>query len=49
MEEIRLVEDDVPGAALKGRSPSDLLVSELKRWLAQVVEVHPAEDVGQSL
>ena len=30
----RLVEDDVPGASLKGRSPDDLSVPELKSWLA---------------
>ena len=28
-----LCEKDVPGAALAGRSPSDLRVVELKRWL----------------
>ena len=27
----RLVEDDIPGASLKGRVPDDLTVPELKR------------------
>ena len=30
----RLVNDDIPGASLKGRIPDDLTVPELKRWLA---------------
>ena len=32
--ELILTEDDVPGASLAGRSPSDLLLKELRRWLA---------------
>ena len=30
----RLVNDDIPGASLKGRDPDDLTVPELKIWLA---------------
>ena len=29
----KLAEDDVPGAALRRRNPSELKVPELKRWL----------------
>ncbi len=30
---IHLTEEDVPGASLNGRDPSQLHVEELKRWL----------------
>ena len=29
----RLSEDDVPGASLNGKSPRDLKLEQLKRWL----------------
>ena len=29
-----LTEDDIPGASLNGKSPSQLTVVQLKRWLA---------------
>ena len=28
-----LAEEDIPGAALRGRNPSELKVTEFKRWL----------------
>ena len=33
MDERVLRQEDVPGASLKGRDPSDLKVPEVKRWL----------------
>ena len=30
----RLSEKDIPGASLDGKSPDDLNVEQLKRWLA---------------
>ena len=31
---ITLTEDDVDGASLRGKSPSDLTIPELRRWLS---------------
>ena len=31
---MELREEDIPGASLHGREPSDLKIPELKRWLA---------------
>ena len=31
---LRLTEDDIPGASLNGKLPSQLTVVQLKRWLA---------------
>ena len=30
---MELCEEDVPGASLQGRDPSELKIPELKRWL----------------
>ena len=33
-DSLLLTEDDIPGASLNGKSPSQLTVVQLKRWLA---------------